>query len=176
MKVSSFFQRLSYCPLFLRLAPGVYGLIGSHTLPGSVEAAKQRIRQERVPTQFGWTQDGRLWVVLRLSRASIQSGAFFVPTFVNEHAEGLWNIALADGTLLLGDAEVKQGIANGFRDALDLLGADPSDFCLIHFNLKDKIASLQVGGVDLEDQATQQDVSDDENDDFEIFEDDNELP
>jgi hypothetical protein len=175
MKVSSFFQRLTYCPLFLRLAPGVYGLLGSRALAGSVEAAKQRIRQERVSPQHGWTPDGQMWVVLRLSRASIQSGAFFVPSFVNEHAEDLWNLALPDGTLLLGSAEIKQGIASGFRDVFDLLAADPGDFCLLLFNFKDKVASVQVGGPDLEDQATQQPRDEDEPGEIEEFDDEDDA-
>lgn len=159
MKVSSFFQRLSYCPLFLRLAPGVYGLVGARSPPGSVETAKKRIREERIPPQHGWTRDGRLWVVLRLSRASVQSGAFFVPSFVNEHAEGLWTTTLADGTPI-GTIEIKQGIANGLRDEFDLLAADAGDFLLLQFNLTKSCVSVQVGGPDLEDQAPEAEESD----------------
>jgi hypothetical protein len=175
MKVSSFFQRLSYCPLFLRLAPGVYSLVGAATPPGSVEAAKKRIREDRISPQHGWTPDGRLWVVLRLSRASVQSGAFFAPTFVNDHAEGVWNTSLADGTSI-GTMEVKQGIANGLRDEFELLAADSGDFCLLQFDLTRKIVSVEVGGPDLEDQAMQAEptVDDSDQDDIEEIYDDSE--
>ena len=170
MKVSSFFQRLSYCPLFLRLASGVYGLVGERSPPGSVEAAKRRIREDRVPPQHGWTRDGRLWVVLRLSRASVHSGAFFVPSFVSDHGEGLWTTTLADGTPI-GTMEIKQGIANGLRDEFDLLAADSGDFCLLRFNLTKKDVSVEVGGPDLEDQATQSEAADTDDSDSDDFED-----
>ena len=154
MKVSSFFQRLSYCPLFLRLASGVYALVGTRVPAGSVEAAKRRIRDDRTPPQHGWSPDGRLWVVVRLSRASIQSGAFFAPSFVNEHAEGIWRTTLTDGREI-GTVEVKQGIVNGLRDEFELLAADASDFCLLKFDLTNNKVSVQVGGPDLQDQATE---------------------
>jgi hypothetical protein len=168
MKVSSFFQRLTYCPLFLRLAPGVYGLVGAPTPPGSVEAAKQRIRVDHIPPQHGWTSEGRLWVVLRLSRASAHSGAFFAPSFVNEHAEGLWTTTLADGTPI-GTMEIKQGIANGLRDEFELLAADAGDFCLLQFDLTKNSVSVQVGGPDLEDQATQAEPSEADDTDSDEF-------
>jgi hypothetical protein len=51
--------------------------------------------------------------------------------------------------------EIKQGIANGLRDEFELLAADARDFCMLQFDLTKKSVSVQVGGPDLEDQATQ---------------------
>jgi hypothetical protein len=158
MNPASFYQYLSYSPLFLKLARGVFSLVGAHVSTGSVEAAKERIRQDRISPQHGWTPDGRLWVVLRLSRPSVASGAFFVPSFVQEHAEGLWTTTLADGTPI-GTMEVKQGIANGLRDEFVLLAADAGDFCLLKFDLAKKLVSVQLGGTDLEDQAGREEGS-----------------
>jgi hypothetical protein len=173
MKVSSFYQRLTYCPLFLRLGPGVYGLVGSRVAPGSVESAKERIQEERIAPQYGWSSDGRLWLLFRLSRASVNSGTCFVPSFVNEHAEGCWALALADGALV-GKLDIKKGIAAGLKEAFQLVGVDPGDFCLLQFDLKRKTAMVRVGGSDLQDVASGGDEEDDESDDFDEFEDDRE--
>lgn len=104
----------------------------------------------------------------------MNSGTFFVPSFVNEHAEGSWTAVLVDGAHV-GTIEVKQGIAAGLRDAFDLIGADPADFCLVQFNFKDKTAMVKVGGSDLEDLASSEsvgDVQDEESDELDEFEDD----
>lgn len=155
MNIASFYQYLSYCPLVLKLDYSVYSLIGASIPPGAIEGAKRRVGQDRVPAQFGWTQFGKLWFVFRLTRASVHSGNFFVPTFISEHAEGKWTLQLASGTPV-GEAEVKQGIAGGTRSALQLLGADANDYCLLRFDLSKNVVSIEVGGPDLEDRASEE--------------------
>jgi hypothetical protein len=92
----------------------------------------------------------------RLSRSSVHSGTFFVPSFVNQHAEGEWDIVLST-TARVGKAEVKQGIAAGFRAAFQLLGADAGDYCLLRFDLAKNEVAVEIGDSDLEDRTSRDD-------------------
>jgi RNA polymerase alpha subunit len=152
MNVSTFYVYLTYSPLFLKFAPGVYGLIGSPVPPGSIEAARARIRSDRVQPQFGWTSRGQLWCLLHIPRANLNSGTFFVPAFIVDHAEGRWTAKLASG-IAVGECEVSDGFAKRLRSVLDLQGAEPGDFCLLTFDMPSKSVVVEVGGPDLEDRA-----------------------
>jgi len=152
MNINSFYVYLTYSPLFLKYAPGVYGFIGCSVPPGSVEIAKARIRDQRIPAQQGWTSNGQLWCLIHIPRANLRSGTFFLPSFIMEHAEGSWSARLPNG-VVVGQCDVRGRFASGLRDALELQGAEPDDFCLMTFDMPSKSVVIDVGGPDLEDRA-----------------------
>jgi len=79
MNQNSFYQHLSYSPIIVKHAEGVYGLRGAKILPGTVSALIQKKRREKVLHDFGWTDDGKVWIALKISKAMCSTGIFTVP-------------------------------------------------------------------------------------------------
>ncbi len=78
----SFQAALTYSPIVIRYAPQVYGLRGVAIPPGAVESVTPlgKAQKGRLVLDSGWTSDGRVRLVYRLSEACVSSGIVAIPS------------------------------------------------------------------------------------------------
>lgn len=150
---TSFWISLSYSPIVVKLAPGVYSLAGAHVPVGAVEDVRLRTKASQTPSEYGWTQTGQLWCVIQIDRISIKSGSRAIPTYVGKLTEGSWTCNVSGG-LCAGAISVENGFARGLALAFNLAGAENGDLARFSFDLQRRSVELRVGGSELMENAT----------------------
>lgn len=148
MNATSFYMHLAYSPLVLKLATGVYALIGADVPVGAVEKIRADHLANRPPTEHGWTSDGKLWCLGVLDRISMTSGSRALPSYIASMAGGSWSCVVAGG-LSAGNARVERGFISGLKPAFSLLAAEPDDFIRLTFDLVSRVVEVRVGGSEL---------------------------
>ena len=127
MNANSFYVYLSYSPLVVKLATGVFSLVGQDVDPGTIEQLKEKIRESRFDATSGWSKAGTLWWHFQADRPTINAGSHAVPTFVLNLTSGEWRLQTVDG-LQLGGVRIDNGFASGFAKAFSALGVTNKDF------------------------------------------------
>lgn len=158
---TSFWIYLSYSPIVVKLAPGVFALAGAHVAPGSVEDIQRRNRASYAMSDRGWTTDGRLWCTCSLDRIAIHNGTRSIPAYVANLAAGEW-VCTVEGDLQAGSIRVENGWVRGLKTALGLVGAENGDFLRLTFDLSKRCAQVRVGGIELSDEPALVETSGDE--------------
>lgn len=139
MNRTTFYVCLDNSPIITRFARGVYGLTGTTVQPGLIESLKPKMRRTKVLKDFGWNNNGGVWVKYKLSANAINSGLITLPAylkgFVNPpyqiSREGKRIVSFGNGTLSVGNALTK-------------LDAKPEDILIIVFDEKSKTANLHL--------------------------------
>lgn len=149
---TSFWIYLSYSPVVIKLAPGVYALAGADVTPGAVEDVRLRTKTAQTPSEHGWTQKGELWCVTQLDRNNVRSGNRFIPAYVARLTNGDWACSVA-GELAAGVVTVEQGLARGVALAFSLAGAENGDLARFTFDLQRRSVEVRVGGSELNEDA-----------------------
>lgn len=151
MNDNSFYVYLSYSPVVVKIATGIYGLVGAEIPIGTIEQLSVD-RKKGARSKHGWDKQGRLWFSTRLSRLTIKMGMFYLPAFVVGLTSGAWSARLPDGTRS-GIIEVtEQGII-GLKPILELSGAEPDDVMSLRFDFIGKSVEIEVGDDELFDGA-----------------------
>jgi hypothetical protein len=148
MNRATFYMFLQYSPIIAKYAYGVYGLRGAGVNPGFIESLAPRRRKTRVLADYGWTQDGNIWLGYKLSKGMISSGTLSIPAAMKGFVQGEFAIKTADGaqfgTLVTRDTGT-WGLGTYFRRR----GGEPGDSFLIVLNLSSREAFIYIGGEDL---------------------------
>jgi hypothetical protein len=145
---TSFWIYLSYSPIIMKLAPGVYSLAGDDVAPGATESVRLRTRAAQVQSEHGWTQNGELWCVTQLDRNNVRSGNRAIPAYVGRLTDGNWACYVSGG-LPAGVVTVDNGLARGLVLAFSLAGAENGDLARFTFNLQHRSVEVRVGGSEL---------------------------
>lgn len=145
MNASSFYVYLSYSPLVVKLATGVFSLIGAEVHPGTIEQMKAEIKERKFEASDGWSKAGTLWWHFQTDRPTIHSGAHAAPAFVLNYASGEWVVKTVDG-LKLGVGNVENGFISGLKLAFSVLGASNKDFVQIDFDIASRAAFVRIVG------------------------------
>jgi hypothetical protein len=132
-------------PVIGALGKNVYCKVGTDVAPGIVEDIVKRRRTVPRYSDHGWTNTGRLWCGLELTRQVITSGGIRLPTFVADLVQGEWRVKLPDGTVL-GAVTCRDLFIWSFRKAFSVLGAEPADLTTFEFDLKSREVLVKVGG------------------------------
>ena len=72
MNRHTFWMCATFSPILARAARGVLALIGADVAPGAItelEAKARPVRRNRAFQDSGWTDDGRYWLLFKLSQA-----------------------------------------------------------------------------------------------------------
>jgi len=143
------FNAIIMCsPVITQYGRSVYGLLGAKVDRKTVQslaARKSGAPSSKVLCGFGRTNDGRVYLAYRLSKAAISGGVITVPAAMKEHLRGKFTIQMPDGQEV-GTLVSKNGCAWGLGPVLRSRHAAPGDHLLILFHAADRIASVHIGG------------------------------
>ena len=117
--------------------------------PGLVSSLIPRRRgTSRVILDYGWTDDGKIRVLYKLSKAVIFSGAVNIPSSMKQFIQETFVLKTTEGARI-GVLTVKSGSARGLRPFFIRRGGDPGDYLLGLFDLAAREAEIQIGDADL---------------------------
>jgi hypothetical protein len=137
----------TYSPMIERHGSGLWTLTGTQLDPAAVEsvraAAALRPREKRIE-DFGWNDDGTLWVAIRVP-AAIATKMFGLPSAVVRYLKGRDYAAFTTeghpcGTIKIYDG----GNSGGWGRFLAMSGADEGDLLLATYNLASSSAVLSI--------------------------------
>jgi hypothetical protein len=158
MSHATFGQSLSYSPIITRFARCVYGLRGTEVPPGMAESlVVERTKSKRVLADYGWLEDGKIFLTYKLSSGTLVNGIVSVPAGMKQYLSGPHELRVADG-VPIGRLVVKDSQAWGLGPLFSRRGGDPGDSLRILFDLKTKIAIAELGQASVEevDEAAEQ--------------------
>ena len=152
--VSAGMSPITYCiyrvssPLICALGKGVYCKVGAAVPPGTVEEIVRNRRTVRRVSDHGWTSAGRLWCGVEMTRMVVTGASICLPGFVSGLVQGEWKVVLPDGTEA-GKVQCRERFIWSFYKTFAVLGAEPNDFAVLEFDLKDRQVQVRLGGPDL---------------------------
>jgi hypothetical protein len=145
MNRHSFYVFLTYSPIVTKYAPGVYGLRGADVPPGVVTSvAPKRRRANKVILDYGWTKDGKIRILYRLSKAAFFNGILSIPAALKQFLQQTFAITTTDG-FGVGSMSVKDCSAWGLGPFFRRRGGEPGDYLLVLFDLSKHEAEIQIG-------------------------------
>ena len=97
----SFHAFVSWSPVIAQYGHSVYGLLGTKVSPQQVEALLGPRRanrlNHRVLDNHGWTEDGKVWLGYRLSKAASTYAVITVPAALKKVVRGRFQLLAPDG-------------------------------------------------------------------------------
>jgi len=87
-------------PIITRHTIGISSLRGAQIPVGQVETLKALIRRNRsnkVLKDYGWTKNGKIWIMIKLSPGLLRSGVFSVPSSLKKFLNGQFDLIDAEG-------------------------------------------------------------------------------
>lgn len=141
---ATFWMYLQYSPIIERYSKGVYGLRGAEIPPGAIASLTPKRRSTRVLKDFGWTNDGRIWLGYRLSKALVSNGVPSIPAAMKDFLQGEFQIKAPDGSRF-GTFVSRETGAWGLGPFLRRRGAEANDFLVLVLNLSTREAVPYLG-------------------------------
>ncbi|NQT15052.1 MAG: hypothetical protein HQ582_20010 [Planctomycetes bacterium] len=138
-------------PVITQMGRSVYGLVDAKVdrrLVQSLARRKPGTGASRVLRGSGRTDDDRIYMAYRLSKAAISGGVITVPATMKDVVQGRFTIHTHDGEEA-GTLVSKSGCAWGLGPILRSRGAEPGDHLLILFDEIDRVAQIHIGAEDV---------------------------
>jgi hypothetical protein len=139
----SFHAFVSWSPVIAQFGHSVYGLLGTEVSPSQVEELLARRREthanRRVLADHGWTDDGRVWLCYRLSKAASTYAVITIPAALKKKVRGRFQFLDAEGRSV-GTLATKDGRAWGLGAFLRRNGAQIGDYITLTLDLKQRTA------------------------------------
>ncbi len=145
-------------PVIAQFGRSVYGLLGARVNRKTIEllaASRANAMSARVLWGFGQTGDGRFYLAYQLSKAVISGGVITVPSAMKEKLGGKFALGVSDGRHV-GTLVSKNGCAWGLGPVLRGHSAEPGDYLLIRFNVRDRKAHVSIGDQRILESVSQQ--------------------
>jgi hypothetical protein len=146
MNRHTFVAHLTFCPIIHRYAAGVYGLRGAKVPPGLVDSLVSQSdnhHKRKTLLDFGWSEDGRIWVAHSVSAGMLRNGLFTIPAAMKQYLEGIYNLRAIDGTNI-GNFTVKENTGWNLGSFYRRRGAEEGDHLIMLFDIKSRIAEVAV--------------------------------
>jgi hypothetical protein len=135
----SFHAFVSWSPVIAQYGHSVYGLLGTEVQPQQVEdlLVKRRTSRlnHRVLDDHGWTDDGKVWLGYRLSKAASTYAVITVPAALKKEVRGRFQLLAPDGREI-GTLATKDGRAWGLGAFLRERGARVGDYIILTLDLE----------------------------------------
>lgn len=144
MNQHTFSVYLSFSPIITKYAIGVYGLRGSRIGPGVIESIKPKKEYKRVLLDFGWTDDGKIWICHEISQAMIKTGVLNIPAAMMKFIQGNFQLRAADGAYL-GNVKVVNSSGWGLSTFFQRRGGEPGDYLVLTFDINSNEAKAFIG-------------------------------
>ena len=97
----SFHAFISWSPVIAQYGHSLYGLLGADVSPERLEELRTERRvlrlNRRVLDRHGWTDDGKVWLSYRLSKAASTYAVITVPAALKKVVGGQFELLAADG-------------------------------------------------------------------------------
>lgn len=152
MNRTTFYMYLQYSPIIERYSKGVYGLRGAEIPAGIIESLAPKRRLTRVLKDYGWTNDGKIWLGYRLSKALVANGIPSIPAAMKDLLHGEFQIKAPDGSRF-GTLVSRETGAWGLGPFFRRRGAEENDFLALVFDIKTKEAVAYLGDESLFDDS-----------------------
>jgi hypothetical protein len=141
----SFHAFVSWSPVIVQLGHSVYGLLGAEVPSARIEALLAARRSthivRRVLDSHGWTEDGKVWLRYRLSKAASTYAVITVPAALKKEVHGRFTLVAPDG-VEIGALATKEGRAWGLGAFLRQHGARIDDHILLTLDLQERTAAI----------------------------------
>jgi len=144
----SFNVRVSYSPIIVKYAMGVYGLRGACVQPGVIESLKTKKIFQKTTIDYGWTDDGKIWVGIRITKSMLEIGIFLIPGGMKKYLQGDFSFHTADGADL-GIIRIKESSAWNIRPLLKRRGGEEDDYIVLVFDIGSHEVIGYIGDIDL---------------------------
>jgi hypothetical protein len=139
----SFHAFVSWSPVIAQFGHSVYGLLGADV---SAEQVKELLVQRRasrtnhrVLDRHGWTDDGRVWLSYRLSKAASTYAVITIPAALRKTVNGRFQFIDGDGQAI-GTLATKDGRAWGLGAFLRKHDAQIGDHIVLTLDLEKRTA------------------------------------
>ncbi|MCR4414724.1 MAG: hypothetical protein NUV77_20095 [Thermoguttaceae bacterium] len=143
----SFHAFIACSPVIAQYGHSVYGLLGVQPAPASVQSILARQRADRAPArvlyEHGRTEDGRIWLGYRLSKAASTYAVITIPAALKTLVAGKFDLLASDGTRV-GTLAAKDGRAWGLGAYLRRQGARVDDHVRVTLDLEKRQAVIAI--------------------------------
>jgi hypothetical protein len=147
---NSFALISTFSPVLCHVDYNIWGLIGRNYNPASITALQRNTKQatNRLATNFGWTDDGNIWIAKELSyhQANFLMG---YPVSLKRYFEGIEFEMLGEDGKIYGTIKSSKSTLYGFAPFLSRKGADEGDIIKAVFNFQNKTAELSFAQQDI---------------------------
>ncbi len=144
----SFHAFVSWSPVIAQFGHSVYGLLGAEVSKKQVNAliAKRREKRmaHRVLDNHGTTEDGRIWLSYRLSKAASTYAVITVPAALKKTVRGRFKLIDGEGHEI-GTLATKDGRAWGLGAFMRQNNAQVGDYVVVTLDLKKRTANVELG-------------------------------
>lgn len=141
----SFHAFVSWSPVIAQFGHSVYGLLGAEVSDGEVKrllkCRNAGRANHRVLSRHGRTDDGRVWLAYRLSKAASTYAVITIPAALKGTVSGRFEFLDADGRAI-GALATKDGRAWGLGAFLRRSGAKIGDHIVLTLDLERRTASV----------------------------------
>ena len=141
----SFHAFVSWSPVIAQYGHSVYGLLGADVTPEQIEKAITRRRagrsNNRVLDGHGQTDDGKIWLQYRLSKAASTYAVITIPAALKKTVRGRFKL-LGAGGRRIGTLSAKDGRAWGLGAFLRENSARIGDRIKLTLDLKNRTAKV----------------------------------
>jgi hypothetical protein len=144
----SFHAFVSWSPVIIQLGHSVYGLLGTQVAKRKLEALAKARRATRLTRRVlaghGWTEDGKVWLSYRLSKAASTYAVITIPAALKSHVSGRFSLLGPDGQPI-GTLATRDGRAWGLGAFLRHRGARIDDQIVLTLDLTARTAIVAWG-------------------------------
>jgi len=144
----SFHAFVSWSPVIVQLGHSVYGLLGAEVSQRQVDElmAVRRAKRlaHRVLDSHGRTEDGKVWLSYRLSKAASTYAVITVPAALKKVVRGRFSLLSPEGEKI-GTLATKDGRAWGLGAFLRERGARIGDHIVLTLDLERRTATVSMG-------------------------------
>jgi len=139
----SFHAFVSWSPVIAQYGHSMYGLLGAEVSRQQVDKLLVKRRASRVNhrvlNSHGWTNDGRVWLSYRLSKAASTYAVITVPAALKKLVQGRFQLITTDGEEI-GTLSTKDGRAWGLGAFLRKQDAQIGDQIVLTLDLEKRTA------------------------------------
>ncbi len=143
----SFHAFLAWSPVIAQLGHSVYGLLGSSATARQLKSLSARRRAERLAHRVleghGRTEDGRVWLKYRLSKAASTYAVITIPAALKDVVRGRFQLLGTEGDAI-GTLATKDGRAWGLGAFLRQQGAQIDDGIIVTLDLEQRTATVAM--------------------------------
>jgi hypothetical protein len=141
----SFHAFISWSPVIAQYGHNLYGLLGADVSPQQLDALRAERRAQRpsrrVLDRHGWTDDGKVWLSYRLSKAASTYAVITVPAALKKVVHGRFELLAFDGHAI-GTLATKDGRAWGLGAFLRKQSARIGDHIILTLDLEKRTAAV----------------------------------
>jgi len=139
----SFHAFISWSPVIAQYGHNLYGLLGAEVTPQQLDKLRAERRAQRpsrrVLDRHGWTDDGKVWLSYRLSKAASTYAVITVPAALKKVVHGRFELLAPDGRAI-GTLATKDGRAWGLGAFLRKQSARIGDHIILTLDLEKRTA------------------------------------